>query len=708
MPDIVHVNYAQTGQSTRINLYGMREMQEKAYQARDAQYLLLKAPPASGKSRALMYIALDKLAHQGIKKVIVAVPERSIGGSFSKTDLKGGGFFADWMPNDNYNLCTPGNDGSKSKVQAFKNFLGNDEKILICTHATLRFAFEELDEAVFNNTLLAIDEFHHVSADADSRLGELLRSIMGQSSAHIVAMTGSYFRGDSVPVLTPENEAKFIKVTYNYYEQLNGYQYLKSLGIGYHFYQGKYTSAILEILNTDKKTILHIPNVNSGESTKDKHKEVGTILDAIGEIQKIDSDTGVIHVKRHADGRILKVADLVNDTPKDRDKIQDYLRQIRSVDDMDLIIALGMAKEGFDWPYCEHALTVGYRGSLTEIIQIIGRCTRDSSNKSHAQFTNLIAQPDATDDLVKTSVNNMLKAITASLLMEQVLAPNFKFKTKLSEDDKAAAGEIKIRGFRTPSTKQVKDIVEADLNDLKATILQDPTMLKAMPGNIDPEVINKVLIPRIIQEKYPTLTPYEIEEVRQYVVLDSVVKNNLLIDVKELQKAIQKDESIIRAFAESMPQYQINNELVPKVIKNTYPDLTDDEAHSFSKMVIDLPKNALEVPEADQRFIRMAGRFVNIDDLHIDLVDSVNPFQKAFEILSKDVTPKVLKVIQEAIEVSRITMDFEEAKILWPKIIHFKKTHDREPSLQATDPLERRMAECIVYLKEEKRKRAHG
>ena len=440
MPDIVHVTYAQTGQSSKINPLGMREMQEKAYQARDAQYLLLKAPPASGKSRALMFIALDKLVHQGLKKVIVAVPEKSIGGSFGKTNLKDFGFFADWEPNDEYNLCTPGMDGSKSKVQAFKNFLDNGERILICTHATLRFAFEELEESKFNNLLLAIDEFHHVSADGDSRLGELLRSIMAKSNAHIVAMTGSYFRGDSVPVLKPEDEARFTKVTYNYYEQLNGYSYLKSLGIGYHFYQGKYTSAILDVLDTDKKTILHIPNVNSGESTKDKHKEVDTILDAIGDIIKVDPDTGIIFLKRNTDGSILKIADLVNDNPRDREKVVAYLREIKTVDDMDLIIALGMAKEGFDWPFCEHALTVGYRGSLTEIIQIIGRCTRDSNNKTHAQFTNLIAQPDAADDLVRLSVNNMLKAITASLLMEQVLAPNFKFKTKLSDDDKAAAG----------------------------------------------------------------------------------------------------------------------------------------------------------------------------------------------------------------------------------------------------------------------------
>jgi len=642
MPDLVNVTYAQTGQSSKNNALGMREMQEKAYQSRDAQYLLLKAPPASGKSRALMFITLDKLIHQGLKKVIVAVPEKSIGGSFAKTNLKDFGFFANWEPNPNYNLCTPGMDGSKSKVQAFKNFLANGEQILICTHATLRFAFEELEDEQFNNIVLAIDEFHHVSADCDSRLGELLRSVMQKSTAHIVAMTGSYFRGDSVPVLLPIDEARFTKVTYNYYEQLNGYTYLKSLGIGYHFYQGRYTSAISEILDTDKKTILHIPNVNSGESTKDKHREVDTILDSIGEINMVDPDTGVIYLKREGDGKILKVADLVNDNASDREKIVAYLREMKSVDDMDLIIALGMAKEGFDWPWCEHALTVGYRGSLTEIIQIIGRATRDSSNKSHAQFTNLIAQPDAADDLVKLSVNNMLKAITASLLMEQVLAPSFNFKTKLSADDKAEPGEIKVIGLKTPSSKRVKDIIESDLNDLKARILQDDTMLKAMPGNVDPEVINKVLIPKIIKIKYPELSDEEVEEVRQHVVLDSVVK---YAEIKEV---------------------------------------------------------------GDQRFIRMAGQFVNIDDLHIDLIDRINPFQKAFEILSKSVTTKVLKIIQDVIEGTRISMDFEEAKILWPKIIDFKKTYDREPSLHSNDPLERRMAECIIYLKEQKRARANG
>lgn len=639
MPNLVEVHYDQTGASKSTNEFGMRDMQQKAYSQRDAKYLLLKAPPASGKSRALMFIALDKLINQGIKKVIVAVPERSIGGSFGTTDLKSHGFYANWEPNQKYNLCTT--EDNKSKVETFKEFLDSDEKILICTHATLRFAFDQLNESKFNDTLLAIDEFHHVSADGENRLGEVLRSLIEKSNCNIIAMTGSYFRGDSVPVLLPEDEAKFTKVTYNYYEQLNGYEYLKSLGIGYHFYQGRYTSAINEILDTDKKTILHIPNVNSGESTKDKHREVGTILDIIGRVKEITED-GIIILKRHKDGKLIKVADLVNDDPKERDKVITYLRNIKSVDDMDLIIALGMAKEGFDWPYCEHALTVGYRSSLTEVIQIIGRATRDSENKTTSQFTNLIAQPDAHNDEVKLSVNNMLKAITSSLLMEQVLAPSFKFKPRFPDDkEPPKKGELKIRGFKTPTSKKVQDIIESDLNDLKASILQDDQMLKAMPGNIEPEVINEVLIPKIIKVKYPDLNEEEIEELRQYVVVDSVVRN------AEIET------------------------------------------------------------QGDKKFIRMADKFINLDDLNIDLINSINPFQQAFEILSKQVTTGVLKIIQEAIEATRIKMDFEEARILWPKIQEFIKIHGREPNKDSIDPKERRMYECIIYLKEEKRKRAN-
>lgn len=643
MENIINVTYARNGQTTATNAMGMRPMQERAYAARRAQYILLKAPPASGKSRALMFIALDKLKTGTVKKVIVAVPERSIGKSFLSTNLIENGFHSNWVVADRFNLCVPG--GENSKVASFEKFMDSDETTLLCTHATLRFAFDKIGAGRFDNCLVAIDEFHHVSADYESKLGELVRALMQQGSVHILAMTGSYFRGDGIPVLSNTDEAKFHKVTYNYYEQLNGYTYLKSLGIGFHFYSGKYTSAIMEVLDTSKKTIIHIPNVNSGESTKDKYIEVDTIIDAIGSVDHVDPETNIIYVTRKTDGKIIKIADLVNDNVTEREKVVSFLREIKAVDDVDLIIALGMAKEGFDWPYCEHALTVGYRGSLTEIIQIIGRCTRDSENKTHAQFTNLIAEPDADSDEVVESVNNMLKAITASLLMEQVLAPNFSFKPKsVEESDEEGNDErtIRVDGMREPSTQAVRDIIASDLTDLKANILQDPQIEKAVTGIVDPEVINRVMIPKIIMTKYPHLSEGEVEEVREHLVADMVIRS------------------------------------------------------------------ANISTEGNRRFIEMSNKFINLDELNIDLIDSINPFQQAFEVISKSITPRVLKSIQECIAAFKVSMTDDEAIYLWPKINEFVRVTRRQPSLDSLDPTERRMAEALLYLRQLKRSQQNG
>lgn len=639
--NIVDVAYAQTGASVNTDSLGMREMQQRVFAKREAQHLLIKAPPASGKSRALMFVALDKLYNQGRKKVIVAVPERSIGASFSSTRLTANGFFADWEIKPEHNLCTPGS--SAGKVDAFIDFLNGSDATLVCTHATLRFAFEQLTPDAFNGTVLAIDEFHHVSADTEnSRLGALLRDVMAGSDVHIVAMTGSYFRGDSVPVLAAQDEAKFTAVTFNYYDQLNGYQHLKSLGIGHHFYQGRYTEAIHEVLDLDKKTILHIPNVNSGESTKNKIEEVGYIIDAIGEVLDTEEGTGIIRIRRKDTGQVLRVADLVDDADqKKRADTLHYLATIASKEHeaADIILALGMAKEGFDWPFAEHALTVGYRASLTEIIQIIGRVTRDSPDKSHAQFTNLIAEPDAEQSEVTVSVNNMLKAITASLLMEQVLAQNLEFKTKRVDDDTAEPGTIKIKDFKEPSTERVKQIVETDLNDLKANILQDDTFARAAAGHVDPETTNKVLIPKIIRERYPDLDVSQIEELRQQVVVDSVIKNG---EIREV---------------------------------------------------------------GDKRFVKMAGKFVNIDDISINLIDSVNPFQRAFEVMSKSVTPSVLRIIEGAIAATRVEISEEEAVALWPKIQQWAKVNGRRPDRGADDPTEKHYAEVLLFLQRLKQQR---
>src|SRR6056297_384349 len=211
-------------------------------------------------------------------------------------------------------------------------------------------------------------------------------------------------------------------------------------------------------------------------------------MQSLGSWKGADPDTGFQLIET-SDGQTLRVADLVDDDGARRDRVIGSLKDPANADNrdhVDIIIALGMAKEGFDWIWCEHALTVGYRSSLTEIVQIIGPATRDATGKSSAQFTNLIAEPDASEETVNEAVNDTLKAIAASLLMEQVLAPKFTFTPKAAgkkegfnygeagyQDGKTNVGfneatgqfHMEIGGLVAPKSAEAKKICEQDINE---------------------------------------------------------------------------------------------------------------------------------------------------------------------------------------------------------------------------------------------------
>jgi superfamily II DNA or RNA helicase len=541
----VSVSYTRNGSSTKANALGMRPMQERAYQKRGEQYLLIKSPPASGKSRALMFIALDKLHNQGLKQAIIVVPEKSIGASFNDEALRQFGFWADWRVEPKWNLCNaPGSDNG-GKINAVGAFLKSGNKVLVCTHATFRFAVDKFGVEAFDDRLIAVDEFHHVSASPDNKLGLHLGQFIARGRVHILAMTGSYFRGDAEAVLAPHDEAKFDMVTYTYYEQLNGYEYLKQLDIGYFFYAGSYADDILRVLHPAEKTIVHIPSVNSRESTKDKIREVEYIIEELGEWQGADPVTGFQLVKTSED-RVLRIADLVDDDPAKRDRVSAALKdptQKYNRDHVDIIIALGMAKEGFDWIWCEHALTVGYRSSLTEIVQIIGRATRDAPGKTRARFTNLIAEPDASEEAVAEAVNDTLKAIAASLLMVQVLAPRFEFKPKnpasgpvegfdygeggydpnkcnVGFNEETGHFQIEIKGLAEPKSKEAARICHEDLNEVIAAFVQDKTAIERglFDEELVPEELTQVRMGKIIKDKYPDLDEEDQDAVRQHAV----------------------------------------------------------------------------------------------------------------------------------------------------------------------------------------------
>jgi len=667
----VSIATARTGASSKANELGMRAMQERAYAKRGEQYLLIKSPPASGKSRALMFIALDKLHNQGLRQAIVVVPERSIGGSFADEPLSLSGFYWDWQVAPQWNLCNaPGVDElrvAKSKVDAVRQFLASEDKALVCTHATFRFAVDELGVEAFDDRLIAVDEFHHVSSDPDSKLGSQLGAFIARDKVHLVAMTGSYFRGDSVAVLAPADEARFETITYTYYEQLNGYRWLKSLDIGYFFYTGRYVEAVEKVLDPALKTIVHIPNVNARESLKDKEREVNEIMHALGEWKGIDPATG-FHQLQTPSGRTLKVADLVDDSDlTQRSRVLAALKdpaQKNNRDHVDIIVALGMAKEGFDWIWCEHALTIGYRSSLTEIVQIIGRATRDAEGKERARFTNLIAEPAAEQIAVAEAVNDMLKAISASLLMEQVLAPRYEFTPKnqgpkegfdygkdgyqegchnIGVNKDTGQIHLEINGLATPQSPEATRICKEDLNEVVTSFLQDKTALERGlfdQENTLPEELTQLRMGKIVRERYPELSDADQEAIRQHAIaaMNITQQAKLALAQVDIEGAMQGTTALLDG----------------------------------------------------------VRKFVNVRDLDIDLIDRINPFDAAYAVLAKAMDEKSLRQVQASIAAKKVSISRDEAVQLADRARAFKRERGRLPDINSADAWEKRMAEGVA------------
>lgn len=402
-----------------------------------------------------------------------------------------------------------------------------------------------------------------------------------------------------------------------------------------------------------------------------KLDEVDRILDVLGTVLSQDPETGIYKVKTR-NGKIIFVADLVTDDAK-RVDVLEYLRNIKNANQMDVIIALGMAKEGFDWLWCEHVLTIGYRSSLTEIIQIIGRATRDCEGKTHAQFTNLIAQPDADDDDVKTSVNNMLKAITVSLLMEQVLAPNITFKPRslIEPGEKVKPGTIILDDIEHPVSARVQKILqEGGINDVITAVIQDTKTIAPMIVQKEQSpLFTEEDLPKVVTRLYPDLTPEEAKYVATAAHTQMVIHGNGGLVNRE--------------------------DLPPGVVVEP-----GDENESDSS---DAPNNG-EESERDpskkgNEFLKVGKRFINIEKLNIDLISAINPFQGAYEILSKTVTAPMLKTIQDMVTSNRSGVSEEEAVLLWPNVQEFVASHKMEPSPMSNDPYEKRLGEVLAFVR---------
>jgi len=337
-----------------------------------------------------------------------------------------------------------------------------------------------------------------------------------------------------------------------------------------------------------------------------------------------------------------------------------------------------MAKEGFDWIWCEHALTVGYRASLTEIVQIIGRATRDAPGKERARFTNLIAEPDASEDAVTEAVNDTLKAIAASLLMEQVLAPRFNFTPKTPQStpvegfdygeggydpkkcnvgfsEESGQFQIEIKGLAEPKSKEAQRICQQDLNEVITAFVQDKTTIERglFDEEMVPQELTQVRMGKIVGSKFPELDPEDQEAVRQH----AIAALNLTQKAKEVALS----------------------------------GMDDAQTGGNTALIDGVRKFAMDVR-----------------DLDIDLIDRINPFSEAYAILAKTMSEESLKQVAAVISAKKVQLSPEEARDLAKLALRFKQERGRLPSITSPDPWEKKMADGVAYLARMKQEAANG
>ena len=101
---------------------------------------------------------------------------------------------------------------------------------------------------------------------------------------------------------------------------------------------------------------------------------------------------------------------------------------------------------------------------------------------------------------------------------------------------------------------------------------------------------------------------------------------------------------------------------------------------------------------------------ININQLSINLIDSINPFQRAYEVLSKNVDKQTLKIIQDTMAEQKFDMTIEQAIILFkgPYRKWVEEHNEQRPDINDPDPKVRELAAAYLKIKNLKLRRLSG
>jgi superfamily II DNA or RNA helicase len=421
--------------------YGMRRWQEEAFDVlKEKSHMILNAPTGSGKSWLMCSLSAYKMKKNKKLRCIISVPQTIIANGFVEANmLMPDGGKIEWMAEND--LCSQKTDeGTIKKVLQWlvDPYVTLSQRILLCSHATLVAAYKKIKENksfdLLENLLLWVDEAHHLKSGVvegfdnsvmSNGIGELVNFACGRPNIEIGLATATLFRGDRMSLLAPKIESKFTRYNLPYDKYLESMNHLRSFSFDFALCGPNYCEAIGKLVKDKKKDVIHIPSVNSRHSTGDKHKEVSAIIEKYKKIhgnKVIESDDGLTSLVKK--DNVFKICDLVDEDLRDEKK--DYINNIKgNKDALDAVIALGMFKEGANWIWAERSIIVGARASLVDVVQIIGRLFRDAEGKENVSVIQLLpfSLDQKNEEEFEFNLNNYLKAIFASLILENILRP---------------------------------------------------------------------------------------------------------------------------------------------------------------------------------------------------------------------------------------------------------------------------------------------
>ena len=365
---------------------------------------IISSPTGSGKSALAMVRGAVLLARNSKLKHLVSVPQNIIATSFTKESLEEKLPKAAWPGIGKLTWCVSSKDSS-SKVSELYNFLvGNTSKtpskrLMVCTHQALVAVFRKLQDDgkldVLKNVVLTIDEVHHSmsfeaeDATIENRLGEVVKHFF-ENDLRMDMFTATFMRGNFMDIIPAKyKEGKdFVKYVRHIDEHLEE----KGISVSIRFLICSAEDALKRIYqeNSSMKTIVYLPPVNSWVMSG-----YGSKYDMLSELQ------GVLKKK-------VKSIDLVSEEGREVRK-NDFLNNIGK-DEPDLLFALNMCKEGFDWPVASRAVVIGIRGSMVDTIQMLGRLLRGVDGKAKQVEFNIVmpVSEDPEPELIRDYLNVVL------------------------------------------------------------------------------------------------------------------------------------------------------------------------------------------------------------------------------------------------------------------------------------------------------------